>query len=736
MKAYRSASGVLKISFGCMIPTETISDDLFESVEPLTLTSEIENIIKFESLTQSNDNFTKWRFNLKQDDSVFGLGQSLRGMNKRGFVYEAFCTDDPNHTPDKLALYGAHNFFVVQGEKTWGLYIDFAGRIKYDVAFRDVDALEIEIEGINFDAYYFEGNFKEIVRAFRSLIGLSYTPPKWAFGYQQSRWSYEDDKAVRMVAELFDRYDMPCDAIYLDIDYMERFKDFTVSDERFPNFQSLIDDLKHKDIKLIPIIDAGVKIETDYEVYEEGIKNDFFCKDSEGKPFVAAVWPGKVHFPDVLNTKARQWFGDKYHALMDMGIEGFWNDMNEPAIFYSEQGLKEAIAFVKDQENKNLDIYTFFQLKDKIFGLSNAIRDYKSMYHDMDGQLVNHYDVHNLYGYNMTRAAAEGFKRYNSEKRFFLLTRASHIGMAKHSGIWTGDNHSWWEHLKLNIQMMPGLNMAGFLYTGADTGGFGCNASAQLVTRWLQFSIFSPLLRNHSALGTRRQEPWEYDAASLTINRDILRMRYALIPYIYSEFMKANLNQALLFAPLSYDYEDARSKEVEDQLLFGDSIMLAPVYEQNAKGRCVYLPESMVMWRIKNFETLEKKPFEHISAGYHHIPLAMDEFPIFLRPDKLMVVTKPENRVSNLDTAHLIVIGYIENKAEYLYYDDDGDTFAFKDGKFKKTRITVEKSSTNFNVSVDTNDSALETVTFYLIDESSTCHVLNQSSSTASPIHV
>lgn len=726
-----------------MIPTDTIQDDSFELIEvaslPGCLNQMSETLMNATDLTNNAIPIkpnTKWHFKLNPDDSVFGLGQSMRGMNKRGFVYEAFCTDDPNHTPDKSALYGAHNFFIVQGETTWGLYIDFAGKVTYDVAFSNVDTLEIEIEGTQFDAYYFEGTFKTIVNAFRSMIGLSYTPPKWAFGYQQSRWSYENEEAVRVIADQFEHLDIPCDAIYLDIDYMERFKDFTISGVRFPNFKALITELKEKDFKLIPIIDAGVKIESGYDIYEEGLKNNFFCMDHEGNPFVAAVWPGKVHFPDVMNIEARKWFGDKYHALLDLGIEGFWNDMNEPAIFYSEKGLKEAIHFIKEQENNNLDIHTFFQLKDKILGLSNAINDYKSMYHQLNGEHVSHYDVHNLFGYYMTRAAAEGFERYDSDKRFFLLTRASHIGMAKHSGIWTGDNQSWWEHLKLNIQMMPGLGMAGFLYTGADTGGFGCNASAELVTRWLQFSIFTPLLRNHSAMGTRRQEPWQFDAASLEINRDILRMRYALVPYIYAEFMKANLNQDLLFAPLSYVYETARAKEVEDQLLFGDSVMLAPVYEQNAKGRAVYLPESMVLWRVKNFEALETKPFELFPAGFHYLPLAIDAFPIFIRPNKLMVVTKPKNRVSKLDTSHLIVIGYVKNKATYLYYDDDGVSNAFKLGVAKTTRITVEKAGSTFNILVDTDDAALDAVTFYLIDEHGICHVMQQGANDASPINV
>lgn len=727
MKRYKSPNGVLKFKFGEMIPTETIVGGNFEIIEEAStiIDARVQKIEDRDSMT--------WSMKLESEDVVYGLGQNVRGMNKRGFIYEAFCSDDPTHSPDKKSLYGAHNFFVVQGEKTYGLYIDFAGRVKYDVAFTNREVIEITVDGIDFDVYYFTGTYKEIVKAFRSLIGLSYVPPKWAFGYQQSRWSYEDAKTVMAIADKFDDEDIPCDAIYLDIDYMERFKDFTISEERFPAFKNFVNTLKERDIKLVPIIDAGVKIEEGYDVYEEGVQNGYFCKDETGEPFVAAVWPGKVHFPDVLNEDARKWFGDKYHALMDLGIDGFWNDMNEPAIFYSEQGLKEAIAFVKEQEGKNLDIHTFFKLKDKIYQLSNATKDYQSLYHQMGDKRLNHYDVHNLYGYNITRAAAEGFERYDANKRFFLLTRASHIGMAKHSGIWTGDNHAWWEHLKLNIQMMPALNMAGFLYTGADTGGFGGDASAELLTRWVQFSMFTPLLRNHSAMGTRVQEPWQFDAPTTKALRDTIRMRYAFIPYIYSEYMKANLSQDLMFAPLSYSYDEKRTRAVEDQLLFGESIMLTPVYEQNAKGRYVYLPEKMAKWKIKNFEALVDRPFELMEKGDHYVPLEIDEFAVFLRPNKLTVLTKPENRVSKLDVSNLVVIGYVNDFAHYNLYDDDGISNAFKVGNSKMTTFKVAKTQESYQISVDTNVHSLNTVTFYLIDDTGKCHVLTQGNPNANP---
>lgn len=713
---YQSVKGIKKISFGEMIRTDTIPQELFKASESFLVPGVFE---------ESKSHLT-WQLNLNEDDVVYGLGQNVRGMNKRGFVYESFCSDDPNHTPDKKSLYGAHNFFVVLGEKTWGIYIDFAGKVTFDVGFEHQDILKIDIEGMDFDAYIFNGTYKQVVNQFRSLIGLSYVPPKWGFGYQQSRWSYVDENEVRSIAEKFDEHDLPCDAIYLDIDYMERFKDFTISDERFPEFQSFVSEMKLKDIKLIPIIDAGIKIESGYDVYEEGIQNNYFCNDVNGNPFVAAVWPGKVHFPDFLNSQTRKWFGQKYHQLLELGIEGFWNDMNEPAIFYSDQGLKEAISFVSNQAGKNLDINTFFELKDKILNISNSEADYRSMYHNYDGMIINHYDAHNLFGYFMTRAAAEGFESYAPEKRHFMITRASHIGMAKHSGIWTGDNHSWWEHLKLNIQMMPALGMAGFLYSGADTGGFGGEASGELLMRWLQFSIFTPLLRNHSAMGTRKQEPWMFESETLGRIRDVIRLRYALVPYLYSEFMKANFNNDLLFAPLSYEYDDPRSKQVEDQLLLGDSLMLAPLYEQNSRGRFVYLPEKMVLWKATAFEHLKEEQFNLMEEGYHFVDVALNEIPLYLKPGKLIVMTKPKNRISTLDDSNLVVLGFVPEHAIYELYNDDGVTKSYKSGDSIKTCFKVGRLDNEYHISVDTNDMELKTITFYLIDDQGKWNIIKQ----------
>ena len=680
MKTYRNEDQVRKISIGTLFPTDTILKTSFS-----------EEQYDFESFLEVSDLKTKFllKFKMNDDDCVYGLGENLRGINKRGYQYESFCSDEPKHLPGKTSLYAAHNFFIIHGESNLGVYIDFSGKITYDIGFSSMNEMNILVAGTDFDIYLYEGTLNEIVKQFRQNIGISYVPPKWAFGYQQSRWSYENADIVSEIAKGFETYDIPCDAIYLDIDYMERFKDFTVSDERFSNFKSFVGNMLEKDIKLIPIIDAGVKIESDYEVYEEGIKNGYFCTNDEGKPFVAAVWPGKVHFPDFLNPEARKWFGSKYQFLLNQGIKGFWNDMNEPAIFYSEKRLKETFEWLREHENKNLDIYSFFEMIEKVNGLSNAVEDYKSLYHKVGTEKVNHYDVHNLYGYNMTRAADEGFKEFNNNQRVLLLTRASHIGMAKHSGIWTGDNHSWWEHLKLNIQMMPSLNMVGFLYAGADTGGFQDDVSPDLMVRWMQFSLFTPLLRNHSALGTKMQEPWRFEPKIREQLRSIIRLRYALIPYLYSEFMKASIHSDMMFKPLCFEYSGDEARAVEDQLLVGDSLMIAPIYEQNAKGRMVYLPEKMLLWRANAFENMSATQFEEIEAGYHYLKVDLEQLLIFIRPGKLLPLVTPMDRVSKLKINELTVVGYGGESAKYELYEDDGESFDFKEGKFMLSTLEV-----------------------------------------------
>ena len=610
-----------------------------------------------------------FKYTMGKDDLVFGLGEQVRGINKRGWIYESWNTDDPIITEGRTSLYAAHNFILIFGKTTFGVFFDCPSRVVFDIGYTDRDELVVTCGDV--DVYVIEGNTpKEIVQSFRTLIGESYIPPKWAFGFAQSRWGYKNEEDIRTVWENYRKNDLPLDMIFMDIDYMEEYKDFSVNKERFPDLPALSAELKADGVRLVPIIDAGVKVQEGYSVYEEGVQNGYFCTGEDGKPYIVAVWPGESVFPDVLNPAARLWFGAQYKVLLDQGIEGFWNDMNEPSIFYSKNRLQDAIAYAGTQAGKNLDTDEFGKLTWQFNGLKNSMEDYKAFYHNtVDGRRP-HAEVHNLFGYNMTRGAAEYFNYYEPDKRYLLFSRSSYIGHHRYAGVWTGDNCSWWSHIKLNLAMLPNLDMCGFLYAGADLGGFGDNTTEDLILRWLALGIFTPLMRNHATCFVRHQEPYIFK--DLPAFRHLLKMRYALLPYLYSEFVKSAKRGEMLSRPLCFDYlNDVRARTVEDQLLIGESIMIAPVVEQNAKGRYVYLPARMKMLRFKSDGRITSKILE---KGDYYIDVPLDEVVFFLREGKVLPLAKPAKSVASLDEHDLTWLKFITEPMEYEICRDDGFT--------------------------------------------------------------
>ena len=617
--------------------------------------------------TISTENGFSFTYDMDDNDVVYGLGESNRGINKRGYVYESNCSDQPNHTEDKISLYGAHNFLVISGKQTFGLFVDYPGKLKFDIGYTLSSQLKITCEDADLYLYVIEGETPyDIVKQFRKIIGRSYIPPKFAFGFGQSRWGYTTADDFRKAADGYRENNIPIDMVYMDIDYMEDYKDFTVNQENFPDFEAYVNEMKEKGIHLVPIIDAGVKVEAGYDVYEEGVEKNYFCKREDGSDFVSAVWPGWTHFPDVLNADARAWFGQKYERLISKGIDGFWNDMNEPAIFYSTEGMKEvkelAGEFAKDTEGK----IHIWKMQSALRNVANNPEDYRRFYHNVDGRKIRHDKVHNLFGYNMTRAAGEAFERIDPEKRFLMFSRSSYIGMHRYGGIWTGDNKSWWAHILLNLKMMPSLNMCGFLYAGADLGGFGADTTRELLLRFLALGVFTPLMRDHTAIGTREQECYQFE--NVEDFRHVIGVRYRLIPYLYSEYMKAALNDDMYFRPLGFVYpEDKIAVHVEDQLLLGNEIMIAPVYEQNARGRYVYLPEEMKFVKFLPDGTIAE---EILEKGVHYVEVALNEIPLFIRKGKCIPVAEAAECVAALDTKNMQLLGY--EGAEYTLYEDDG----------------------------------------------------------------
>ncbi len=381
---------------------------------------------------------------------------------------------------------------------------------------------------------------------------------------------------------------------------------------------------------------------------------------------MAAVWPGDTHFPDVLNKDARKWFGDKYRFLIEKGIDGFWNDMNEPAIFYSTEGMKEAKKLAGEFSEDNEDKIHIWKMQAALRDLANNPEDYRRFYHNVDGKKIRHDKVHNLFGYNMTRAAGEAFERIDPEKRFLMFSRSSYIGMHRYGGIWTGDNKSWWAHILLALKMMPSLNMCGFLYAGPDLDGFGADTTRELLLRFLGLGVFTPLMRDHTAIGTREQECYQFE--DVEDFRHVVGVRYRLVLYLYSEYMKAALNDDMYFRPLGFVYpEDKIAVRVEDQLMLGNEIMIAPVYEQNARGRYVYLPEEMKFVKFLPDGTISE---EILEKGVHYVEVALNEIPLFIRKGKCIPVAEAAECVAVLDTENMQLLGY--EGAEYTLYEDDG----------------------------------------------------------------
>ncbi len=609
---------------------------------------------------------------LEEDTCLFGLGETVWGINKRGHIYRAWNTDETTHTEDKKSLYSAHNFLIVSSPSgAFGIFVDDPGEVIFDLGATSLKRMTIDCHK-DVTLYIIEGgSCVEICREFRELTGPSYVPPYWAFGYIQSRWGYAGEEDVSRVTRLHRENHIPLDGICLDIDYMDRFRDFTLNPKTVPDLKKMVDKARKDRVHIIPIIDAGIPANPDDATYLSGIENDTFVKEENGEVFRAAVWPGLSCFPDFLSPRASAWFGDRYRPLLEAGIDGFWNDMNEPSLFYSAKGIRKAWESLRQLNEENIDTDGNWRMHQAAGSLANSMEDYRSFYHDMNGTRVNHERVHNLYGFGMTRASREGFDRFDGSKRYLLFSRSSYIGAHRYGGMWMGDNCAWWSHIKLNLQMLPGLNMCGFLYCGADIGGFGKDTTPDLLLRWLQLGIFTPLMRNHTSIGTRQQEIYQFEC--MDEMRNMVRLRYALIPYLYSEYMKAVQSSGMLFRPLAFDSpDDPMARHTEDQLMLGGECMIAPVYEPNAAGRTVYVPERMLVLRMRSPEDMDA---ELLEKGTHFVRCALGEVLLFLREGCAIPFAEPTESTKEARKAPVHMMGWPFSKP-YLLYLDDGVSYA------------------------------------------------------------
>ena len=586
---------------------------------------------------------------LEAGDRVYGLGEHIGHLNRRGKTYISYNCDNPGQNADTVSVYSSHNFLVIDGTAPLGIFADASSRVIFDVGDSQPDELIITSPE-DVILYQISGeNVMDILHQFLSAIGRPYIPPRWAFGYGQSRWGYPTSDHIREVARKHEENQFPLDYICLDLLHMEDHMNFTINQKTYPDFKEMTAWLKERNIHAVPIVDAGVKEKPGYSLYDSGKKQDAFCKDAEGQPFTGYVWTGKTHFPDFFRSDVREWFGKQYQFYTDMGIDGFWNDMNEPSIFFTK---KSVLSLRADR----------LPGEDDRFQKGVRLRDYKSFYHTIGSETVVHHDVHNLYGSLMTRSSAEQLDKLLPD-RYLLFSRSSYIGAHRYGGIWTGDNRSKWEDLNILVRQIPSLHMCGFLFCGSDIGGFIGNANRELLLRWLEFSVFTPLMRNHTARFTRNQECYRYPGADDF--RNVLTLRYRLLPYLYSEFVKAALRAAPMIRPLVFDYpDDSKAADVEDQLLVGDSIMISPILQKGTSRREVYLPEPMLEVSCQKGKIKTARRTE----GSHEIRSVPGQVIFFVRSGKLLPLARPCLNTTQLDIDSLQFLG--DGTTYELYWDD------------------------------------------------------------------
>ncbi|RMG69486.1 MAG: DUF4968 domain-containing protein [Bacteroidetes bacterium] len=514
------------------------------------------------------------------EESYFGLGDKSSHLNLRGSRMENWATDCFGYGPQTDPLYRAIPFYYSLHEgQAYGIFFDNSFRTFFDFAAEREEATSFWAHGGEMNYYFIYGpELMQVAERYALLTGRPELPPLWALGFHQSKWSYYPESRVRELAATFRAHQIPCDALYLDIDYMDGYRCFTWNGTHFPDPGGMIRDLEQDGFRTVVIIDPGIKIDPDYEVFQQGLAQEAFLRRPDGPYVKGKVWPGECFFPDFTDPEVRSWWASLFRDLIRKeGVHGVWNDMNEPAIF--------------DVESRTM------------------VSDVR---HDYDGNPCSHRKGHNVYGMQMSRASYEGVKAFGYPRRPVMITRASYAGGQRFASVWTGDNIASWEHLQLANTQCQRLSVSGFSFCGSDIGGFNDLPDGELFVRWLQTGIFHPLCRVHSigyndtgneavddasvaanmADGKPRdQEPWSYGEPFTSIARETINLRYQLLPYLYTTFWQYVQRGTPFLRPLSFvDQHDPETTHRLEEFMVGDHLLVCPISEPGAEGRYLYLP--------------------------------------------------------------------------------------------------------------------------------------------------
>lgn len=607
------------------------------------------------------------------DEHFYGLGEKAARLDKRRNSFVNWNSDTPGYTEGKDPIYQTVPFFTaLQNGTAYGIFFDNSYRSYFDFAKSSQQRVWFGAEGGELNYYFFYGpSLKKILKRYAELTGHMPLPPLWALGNQQSRWSYYPDTMVEEVVNEYRKRDLPLDVIHLDIDYMQGYRVFTWDRARFQNPKALSEKLGRQGVKLISIVDPGVKYQPvaksagqitavtpelepqdqRYYVFDQGVQNNFFQRRKNGDLFIPRVWPGESVFVDYTLPAAREWWGDLHRAYTENGVAGIWNDMNEPADFVDQSGKNQ------------MDVVSFDE-----------------------GEKSTHAKNRNVFALLMARATYEGLERLRPNQRPYVITRAAYAGIQRYSTMWTGDTNSTWEALALNIPMFTTLGLSGEPFVGSDVGGFIGRGNGELLVRAYQVSFLAPFCRNHKVIDGYDQEPWRFGKYYEDIIRKYLKLRYQLLPFLYTTLEEAHQTGVPLFRPLLLNYQDdANTYNLDDEFMIGNDLLVAPIVKPDVTRRLVYLPRGTWYdyWTNKKYE----------GGTMISVDAPLETVPMFVRAGAIIPTGPEMNYIGQkpIDPITFNIYPDENGSASVTLYEDDGVTPAYKQDGFRRTNVNAKR---------------------------------------------
>ncbi len=615
---------------------------------------------------------------MPRDEHFFGLGDKTGPLDRRNEAFTLWNTDAYRFQESTDPLYKSIPYFMAyRAGQAMGVLLDNTWRTSFDFGKESPEVYSFGAVAGPVDYYVFYGpDPKQVVETYAWLTGTPPLPPLWSLGYQQSRYTYTPQSRVLEIADRLRADRIPADVMYLDIDYQDKKRPFTLDRADFPDLRGMISQMKAKHFHLVMITDPHIADipGPDYAPYDSGLAGDHFVKNSDGSVYTGAVWPGPSVFPDFTRQQTRAWWGSLYREFHDDGADGFWNDMNEPEIFNS-------LTFT-------MPLNVVHRIDEPGFAPRTA----------------THAEIHNVYGMENSRATYDGLRTLDPNSRPFVLTRATYAGGQRYAATWTGDNSSSWNHLRMTTPMLENLGLSGFALSGADVGGFAGTPAPDLLTKWIEIASFQPIDRDHSEKGTGDKEPWVGGAAQEAIRRHFIETRYELMPYLYTLAEEASRTGLPLERPLFLEFPDATPDRhpidldaaAAGEFLLGPDLLVAPPsfpeeldeYQAELPGSGWYDFWTGERVRAHALPLPVTTSVDSASEEKAVQPLAvnvtprLDELPVFVRSGAILPMAPLVQSTDETPQGPLTLRIYVGAPCTGSLYMDDGKSYAFQQGAY------------------------------------------------------